>query len=70
MENKNKMQKRAKADAFLKGEPLKVFVSGAKGAESPAHKSVLKDKDATVVPAEKATSLLPVLAKKNALDRR
>lgn len=70
MENKHKMQKRIKADAFLKGEPLKVFVSGAKGGESPAHKSVLKDRAATIVPVEKATSLLPALAKKNAMDRR
>ena len=70
MENKSKMQKRAKADAFLKGEPLKVFVSGAKGAESPAHKALLKDKDAKVVPVDKALSFLPALAKKNAMGRR
>lgn len=70
MENKNKMQKRAKADAFLKGEPLKVFVSGGKGGDSPAHKSVLKDKDVKIVSAEKTVSVLPALAKKNALDRR
>ena len=70
MENKSKMQKRAKADAFLKGEPLKVFVSGAKGAESPAHKALLKDKDAKVVSADKTLSFLPALAKKNAMGRR
>lgn len=68
MENKAKTQKQAKAEAFLKGEPLKVFVSGGKGKESPAHKALLKDKNVKVVPAQNA--LLPVLATKNALDRR
>ena len=54
----------------MKGEPLKVFVSGGKGGDSPAHKSVLKDKDVKIVSAEKPVSVLPALAKKNALDRR
>lgn len=68
MENKAKTQKQAKAEAFLKGEPLKVFVSGGKGKDSPAHKALLKDRNVKVVPAQ--NSLLPVLVTKNALDRR
>ena len=50
LENKAKLQKRAKTDAFLKREPLKVFVSGAHGKESePVHAALLEGKKAKVV---------------------
>ena len=49
LENKEKTQKRLKTDAFLKGEPLKVFVSGAKKTNEPVHQSILKGLDAKVV---------------------
>lgn len=64
LENKAKMQKRAKTDAFLKGEPLKVFVSGAKKTNGPAHASVLQNVESKVVPASAQANLTVVAAKK------
>ena len=50
LENKAKMQKRAKTDAFLKREPLKVFVSGANGkVNTPVHSALLEGTKAKVV---------------------
>lgn len=51
LENKAKLQKRAKTDAFLKREPLKVFVSGANKANGPAHASVLTNVQAELQPS-------------------
>lgn len=67
-ENKEKTQKRVKADAFMKEKPIKVFVSGGKGKDSPAHKAILKGTDAKVVSS--TNSVVSVLATKKALERR
>ncbi len=49
LDKKAQLQKQAKTTAFLKEEPLKVFVSGGKKTETPAHSSIIEGKKATVV---------------------
>ena len=72
LENKAKKQKRAKTDAFLKREPLKVFVSGAQSKENtPAHSALLEGTKAKTV--KTAAPVSPVraaqIARGNAYER-
>ena len=57
LENKAKLQKRAKTDAFLKREPLKVFVSGAQNkANTPVHAALLEGTKAKIVAPSSQTA--------------